>query len=140
MRTAIVILSAVILTSCSAGEWSDDPGNFKRAWGQNPPADVRVLHSWYWRSSHFTREEILFFQVAQNPHFRDAFIAANNMIPVDASALTSTCRTVPSWFAPGFRNEYSAWAVRTNRPEDPYGAFLLEHRATGAINIYACQL
>ena len=31
---------------------SDDPENFQRAWNQPAPTDLRIAHSWYWRSAH----------------------------------------------------------------------------------------
>ena len=41
-----------------------------------------MLHSWYWRSWHFTREEVLFFQFGASETFRDHFIQSNAFVPV----------------------------------------------------------
>jgi len=45
----------VILAGCGA-TWVDDAGNFKRVFGFSQPGDVKVIHSYYWKSPHWTVE------------------------------------------------------------------------------------
>jgi hypothetical protein len=69
-----------------SGTWADDAKNFERAWGQAAPSGLRIPHSWFWRSAHFTREEAYYFQVERNAEWMRGFIAENRLQPVDDAA------------------------------------------------------
>ena len=48
---------ALVAGGCGrAGTWTDDPGNWRRIFRGPKPAGVAMIHSWYWRSPHFTME------------------------------------------------------------------------------------
>jgi len=143
MRLRIVFLLLASLTACApAGEWTDDPKNFARAWGTPCPAGVVVLHSWYWRSRHFTREEVLFFQFGASAHFRDQFIQSNAFVPVDPARVSSSgyCRATPSWFLPGPPSRYRAWSVQPSPTPEGSPPFIAEDLSTGVLFVYACQI
>ncbi len=79
-----LILALMPLLGCGyfrSGTWVEDPENFARAWGYAKPDAVHMLHSWYWRSAHFTREESYFFQFQWNEELFRRFVAANRMQP-----------------------------------------------------------
>ena len=50
-----------------AGTWEDDPKNWYRAFNEEQPAEVKVVHSKYWRSDHFTLEFTYYFEVQATP-------------------------------------------------------------------------
>jgi len=55
----------------NAGTWEDDPQNWNRAFGQDPPDDVSVVRSYYWESDHFTHEYIYFFEVKASSQWQE---------------------------------------------------------------------
>jgi hypothetical protein len=63
----------------SAGTWEDDPKNWYRAFHEEQPSEVKVVHSKYWRSDHFTVEFIYYFEVEATPKWRDNFLAKHNL-------------------------------------------------------------
>lgn len=65
------------------GTWVDDPGNFKRVFGFNLPDDVRVLHSYYWRSPHWTTEYSYFIAVQPSSKFVSGLTANQFMTVVN---------------------------------------------------------
>mgnify|MGYP001405871250 CR=1 FL=1 len=142
MRLRIVFLIAFLTGCAPAGEWADDPRNFTRAWDTPCPEGVVVLHSWYWRSWHFTREEVLFFQFRANSAFRDRFIQSNAFVPVAPAAVFSRgyCRTTPSWFLPGAPSRYRAWSVPPHSTREGSPPFIAEDLNTGVLFVYACQI
>lgn len=52
-----------------AGAWMDDPKNWSRAFGQDLPAGVNVIHSYYWESDHFTYEYGCYFEIEASPEW-----------------------------------------------------------------------
>ncbi len=142
MRFLILYLTAFLAACAPAGEWVDDPRNFVRAWDTPCPDGVVMLHSWYWRSSHFTREEVLFFQFGANETFRDQFIRSNAFVPVDLPGISSGgyCRAAPSWFLPGPSSRYRAWSVPSPSSREGTPPFIAEDPNTGDLFVYACQL
>src|SRR5882757_5268739 len=72
-----------------AGTWEDDPKNWYRAFNEAQPSDVKVVHSKYWRSNHFTYEFVYYFEVEATPAWREAFLRKRNAELVSASAAAS---------------------------------------------------
>jgi hypothetical protein len=139
VRSCVTAFLLVTLLACHrSGTWVDDPRNFRRAWGQEPPADVEVVHSWYWRSSHFTREEIYYFQLQAPVSYAEAFASENGLVPVGAEAITpySFDQQKPAWFAPKPAAAYRIWSDRSRHP----ARYVLVDRQSGAIFIHAAQL
>jgi hypothetical protein len=97
-----------------AGTWEDDPQNWFRAFREQQPADVKVIHSKYWRSDHFTVEFIYYFEVEATPEWRDAFMKKRGLTQVSPSVARSF-RTnthsddTPGWFAPDPVELYDVW-------------------------------
>jgi hypothetical protein len=97
-----------------AGTWEDDPQNWYRAFGEQKPPQVQVIHSKYWRSDHFTYECIYYFEVKATPEWKDEFLKKNGLIPVSPSVARSF-RTnnhsddTPAWFAPDPVELYDVW-------------------------------
>ena len=97
-----------------AGTWEDDPKNWYRAFNEEQPAQVKVVHSKYWRSNHFTYEFIYYFEVQATPEWRDAFLRKKNLALVSPSSARSF-RTnnhsddTPNWFAPDPVDIYDVW-------------------------------
>lgn len=118
----------------SSGTWNDDPKNYGRAWGVSKPDDVVMVHSWYWRSPHFTREEAYFFEFQKHPQLLQSFIAANGMTPAVFEASKGFAMEKPSWFLPKPFEAYEAWYQPTG------DAWAFRDKETGEIFIYACQL
>lgn len=137
--TPFVILLFLGATGCGyfmAGTWEDDPDNFRRAWGISPPEEIRVIHSWYRRSPHFTLEEMYYFEIDGPMAFAEAFAQANDMAAAEPSVLEdySFCSERPAWFAPGPPSRYSVWI--SERPT----ALALHEKTSNRSFIYACQL
>jgi hypothetical protein len=66
---------------------------------------IKVVHSKYWRSDHFTFEYLYYFEVEATPEWREAFLKEKKLILVPtASAMSYRSTThsdaTPSWFAP----------------------------------------
>lgn len=138
-RRLLALCAHVSLIACHrSGTWEDDPKNFERAWGVEPPKEVAVVHSWYWRSAHFTREEIYFFQLRGDTDYAEAFARENDLQPTDAGALgvDAFLKPKPSWFAPKEPRAYEAWHANSGSA----GAVILLDRLTGDIFIHAWQL
>lgn len=120
-----------------AGTWKDDPGNWRRAFGEDPTQDVSVVHSYYWGSDHFTHECIYFFEVKAEPAWREAFIRTRNCVPVASS--NACCFDVhyegtPDWFVPKPVQQYEVW----DRPGH-HGSLWL-NRTNGHFFFYGVQL
>ena len=122
-----------------AGTWEDDPQNWYRAFRQQQPAEIKVVHSKYWRSSHFTYEFIYYFEVEATPEWRDAFLKKRGLTQVSPSAARSF-RTnthsddTPGWFAPEPVELYDVW------DKGGYFGSVWINKTSGHIYFYDAQL
>jgi hypothetical protein len=109
---------AVTLTACGyamAGTWTDDPGNWKRAFGTSLPPDARVVNSVYSRSPHFTYEAWFYFRVRMSKELVRKLTSDPELVKVDREkASISSCGTPPAWFAPKGASAYDVMAWRDN--------------------------
>jgi hypothetical protein len=89
-----------------AGTWEDDPKNWFRAFNEEQPPVVKVIHSKYWRSDHFTYEFDYYFEIEATPEWKEAFLKKHDLRQVSAP-MARSFRTnnhsddIPGWFAPG---------------------------------------
>jgi hypothetical protein len=100
----------MFLASCG-GTWVDDAGNFKRVFGFAQPKDVRVLHSDYWRSLHWTVEYRYFIALQPSQKFTAGLTDPQLMTAVapDEKLLNSCGAKRPRWFLPKPLVNYEAW-------------------------------
>jgi len=97
-----------------AGTWEDDSKNWRRAFGEDTPAAVKVIHSKYWRSNHFTDEHMYYFEVQPTPEWKETYLKQNNLVPVPPPAASSfhsntSSDQTPKWYVPGPVENYEAW-------------------------------
>jgi len=97
-----------------AGTWEDDPKNWYRAFNEEQPAQVKVVHSKYWRSNHFTYEFIYYFEVEATPEWKDKFVAEHSLKQVSPATARSfrtnnSADDTPNWFAPDPVGRYDVW-------------------------------
>lgn len=134
-----LMLEALGQDNPDAGTWEDDPKNWRRAFGEETPAGVSVVHSRYWESNHFTREYLYYFVVRASPEWRDAFLKKRGLFPVKASEARSyrsirPNSDIPKWFVPDPVERYEAWDL-----PGYYGSVFID-RETGEIHFAGGQL
>ena len=122
-----------------AGTWEDDPKNWNRAFNEDLPAQVKVIHSKYWRSNHFTEEFTYYFEIEATPEWRDAFLKKLGLTRVSPSAARSFRTTIhsddtPDWFAPDPVEAYDVW------DKEGYFGSLWVNKMNGHIFFYDAQL
>lgn len=71
MRALLSLAALFLAVGCHrSGTWKDDPKTWERVFGEEPPKDLKIVHSRYWRSPHFTYEFEYFFALAPSDAFR----------------------------------------------------------------------
>ena len=110
LRLASLMLF-VLLTSCTSGTWTDDPGNFKRIFDFSKPDDVKVLHSYYWKSPHWTVEYAYFIVLQPSQKFTSGLTDPRivTVVKSDEALLDSCDGKRPAWFLPKPITNYDAW-------------------------------
>src|SRR4051812_43557804 len=101
------LLASAVLLSLSAcfwaGRWEDDSKNWKRAFNATIPKSVSVVHSLYWRTPHFTREDGWTFQLAVSPDYRKKLFEhykLRSAKPDERSRIEDLKKEKPAWFIP----------------------------------------
>ena len=135
-QTLAVLLLMLLLAGCG-GTYVDDKHNFERAFGAKCPTELRVVHSLYIQTPHFTEEHMYYFDLAP--------VKNSGMPPWVTNAPGIVCATNgvaeipwqfapredrPKWFAPGSPGQYDVW-YRTN---DSY--VVLRDKQAGDIFVY----
>jgi hypothetical protein len=126
----------LLLVGCG-GEWINDKGNFKRVFGFDKPAAVRVEQSYYWKSPHWSSEYEYFIVLEAPPEFAQGLTNSRLMTPAAPQIAASTGCTYsnrkPAWFMPGSLQEYEAWVPKG---DTDYRVF--RHKADG--RLFVCDL
>ena len=125
MRILAIVFALLLACPCcmcgyvSSGTWEDDPDNWARAFQSSKPNDAKVLHSYYWRSPHWSDEFQYFFEVEHNDRFKQQLFTTNKLIQLvgkDAiTAKTDFFGQVPEWFAPKPVENYEVWVYEKAR-------------------------
>jgi hypothetical protein len=119
---------ALLFAGCGylrSGSWSDDPDNWGRVFGSSKPPGVEVLHSFYWRSPHFTYEAGYFFAMRDTAGLRNELFSRNRLLrlpPEPAARARGECfGSIPEWFVPKSADRYEVWVYQ----DEPRGNFRL---------------
>ena len=132
LSKALVTLT-LVATCCGchrSGTWVDDPKNWERAFGRSQPKELEVIHSIYWRTPHFTREDGWTFQIKSPPSFYKEWLAAYKVKHPDSQGLQKLDymkKDKPAWFLPKPMTEYEIWVI--DEPDSNFGLFI--DRTTG---------
>jgi len=137
---ACIVTGSFHMASCSggSGSWDDDVKNWSRAFdGRQQPPDVKVTHSRYWKSPHFTYEAEYFFEFTAPKEFLDAWIAGQNLVPRQPTKEnTPQYFEKPDWFTPRALGDYEMWLPE----DDPHDKFrIYRDRTTGTLFVTDCS-
>jgi hypothetical protein len=122
MRSRLANVIAVVgVAACGyveSGRWEDAPDNWTRAFAVAKPANVQVLHSYYWRAPHFSYEAGYFFAIRDAGGFRAELFSTNKLRRVSGRAAeqarASLFGTIPPWFAPKPVGRYDVWMLESS--------------------------
>jgi hypothetical protein len=112
----IFFLIFSLSTSCGylqSGTWEDDPKNWERIYSVKKPEDIRVIHSWYWRSPHWSLEQEFFIEIEYNDQVLKSFFSKGNLEQIkNGNALkieSDLDQNKPKWFSPKTNDQYEIW-------------------------------
>jgi hypothetical protein len=113
-RLPLVLLGCVFLVGChESGNWKDDAKNWKRIFHTPKPADVKITHSSFWRSPHFTYEFEYFLQIERNDAFKKTLVENNKLKQLTTETELRKAATFfgekPAWFLPKAISSYDVW-------------------------------
>ena len=107
-KLIIILWTAVVsISSCSSGTWENDDKNWQRAFDTNLPKEIRLKHSYYWRSTHVFLEQEYFFEIEHTDSLEKEFLKGTDLVKVDSTNSVSIhfFGEKPKWFVPdGFQN------------------------------------
>jgi hypothetical protein len=114
-RLLIAIAGLALLGGCG-GTWVEDAGNFKRIFGFDMPTDVQVLHSYYWKSSHWSTEYRYYIAMRSSSKFTAGLTSAKLMTPAvpEESALEACGGSPPQWFVSKPPSRYEMWVPKNS--------------------------
>jgi hypothetical protein len=123
-----------------AGTWEDDPDNWERAYGYDKPDDINVVHSWYWRSPHFTMEYELYMETTLNKDILHSFLSKGDLVERESAAderveEMMNYNSQPAWFVPKALDKYEVWVG-----SKPTAFELFIDRETGHLYWHEIQL
>ena len=129
MNFRSIILAFVLmcsLVSCgylSSGTWEDDKKNWDRAYNHPLPDTINLIHSWYWRSPHWTLEQAMYFEIDYNEGILHNFIKDSTVRQLDYRDTLKLYffNTKPKWFLPKPYRSYFIWIGK----KDKFDNFML---------------
>jgi hypothetical protein len=130
-------LGIIAIGNPNAGTWYDDPKNWNRAFGEDLPKDLSMVHSYYWASDHFTHEYIYFFEVKASNQWLEAFLKESEVVQVSsekARRFEVHYDGTPDWFVPEPVGNYDVW------DKIGYYGSIWVKKSNGHIYFYGVQL
>lgn len=111
VNSFIIFTISLCFYSCSSGTWEDDDGNWERAFGVKSPKEIKIKHSWYWRSPHFFYEYEYFFEIEYSEPIDEEFHKAGDLFKVDSTEYHNIhfFNDKPKWFVPNDLKYYEIW-------------------------------
>ncbi len=138
LRSLFLLVLVLLLVGCHrSGLWKDDPNIWKRVFKEEQPKDIKIVHSWYWRSPHFTYEFEYFFALAPNEDFRKQALEPGNLLDFtptnkeEREKVQQFFNEKPSWFIPKPIESYEV--LQGKPPQENFRLFI--DRQTGEIFI-----
>jgi hypothetical protein len=124
-RFSVYLLFSLI-SSCgyfTSGTWENDNKNWSRAYNSPLPDSIELLHSWYWRSPHWTLEQAMFFEIKYNKGVKDKFLSDTTLLllPQSDTITISLFDERPKWFLPKPYRFYKIW----KSSKDDFDHFIL---------------
>lgn len=121
-----VFLFLITMGSCgylSSGTWENDDKNWERAYDFPLPDSIELLHSWYWRSPHWSLEQALYFEIKYNEGVKNSYILDPTIVelPYSDTIEINFFREKPKWFLPKSFKSYDIWKGN----KDSFDNFLL---------------
>jgi hypothetical protein len=109
-----VFITIFFLESCGylfSGTWEDDNKNWTRAYNQPLPDSINLIHSWYWRSPHWTLEQALYFETTYNEVIKKTFISDSTVKTLNYKDTINIdfFNQRPKWFIPKPYKFYHIW-------------------------------
>ena len=130
LATVFALLLACPCCMCgyfSSGTWENDSGNWERAFQSAKPNDVRILHSYYWRSPHWSDEFQYFFEIERNDQLKQQLFTKNKLTQLEGSealaAKTKFFGEAPEWFTPKPIDSYNVW-IYEKTPRGNFRVFI----------------
>jgi hypothetical protein len=135
-QTIAVFAIALLLIGCG-GTYIDDKRNFERSFGSKCPADLRVVHSIFIQTAHFTEEHMYYFELAPvSSSVMPQWLTNAPGIVQATTGLQEIPRHFapredhPKWFAPQGSANYDIW-YHTNT-----SYVVLRNKRAGEIFVY----
>ncbi len=131
-KVSILIMIVTAFISCSEKR-SDVASECYELWsGQSTPKEIKVIHGTYWESAHWSKEYIMFLELAASNEWRRHFIQQNKMIL--AGDEWTKPNNIPDWFKPSGSSRQ--WIL----PDSKEGSRCFEDSVSGKLFIYEIQL
>jgi len=127
-----IIISSILLTSCSEIRTEDPIKSYEYWAGTKPPRELKVIQAKYWQSAHWTKEYILYLKLKPTEEWWSELLKQNNLVK-DTGQWTIPSDS-PEWFK--LPNN-----VTSHRPGDNFcqSRFFRDNQ-TGECYIYDIQL
>jgi hypothetical protein len=122
-KTVLLVIMFVALATLAGcgGTWVDDDRTFQRVFDFDKPQDVTIIHSYYWKSSHWSTEYRYFIALRAPLKFVEGLTDTRLMTSKSPDEeMVSSCGDKPSWFLPKPLTNYQAWIPKSN---DRYRVF-----------------
>lgn len=133
IKTLILILSILSLSSCSEINTNNAKETYKYWSGGDAPSDLELIKGQYWQSSHWTKEYIMYLELKPSESWWNEFLKQNN-ISFDRADWTKPT-DAPIWFNP------SENSIRFGGNTDfDQGSRYFKDTLTGVCYIYEIQL
>lgn len=109
----VVAFVCFLMIGCFGGKWEDDPGNWARAFAFAKPDDVKVIHSYYWETGHWSAEYVFYFHIGANDDFKDKLIEDLDLALLDEEGSKLENKNyigeTPEWFVPNDLSSYDIY-------------------------------
>jgi hypothetical protein len=121
----------------NAGTWEDDLKNWKRIYNYEKPDFIKIIHSRYWQSPHWTLEYEFYIETDSCQQILDSFLSQADIELIKDTTEVRISKDKPQWFVPNSLDRYNIWKG-TRHPVDNF--FLFIDKENGHLYWHELQL
>nr|WP_321222153.1 hypothetical protein [uncultured Psychroserpens sp.] len=135
-KVHIIILVAITFFNCGAGTFENDPETWYKVFGEDPPEQIQVINTRFWKSAHWSYEFELYAEFKASHDIINSLLLERYRFKETTNPMLDLgfADEKPKWFVSKDFEQYSIYESATNN-------MLLFRNSTSNTNyLYALQL
>ncbi|WP_460218005.1 hypothetical protein [Psychroserpens sp. MEBiC05023] len=135
-RLFLIYIVAMTSLSCGSGTFENDPDTWNKVFGEDPPKEIKIIDSRFWKSAHWSYEFELHVKFETSESFLNSYFIEHYKFEItkDPKLDLNFDDEKPEWFVPKSNENYDIYESSINN------MVLFKEHNSNIIYLYALQV